>query len=664
MSKTNNINSKLLEFKCIPEICTYNSENYKVYGVNIDVEAYPDLKINKYGNVTLTGDIQTLGIGIAYSVKAFEESTKYGFSYKIQNIRREKPTDLQSSKAFLYEIITQNQADTLLSIYPDLVDRVIQNRLDDIDLSKTYNIKEYTFNIIKEKIIENFALVDLCDRFAGIFNISILKRLYDKYPSLQQIEKKLKEDPYACLCGLSRIGFRSADSLILELDKASQEKIKKGEKPIIDFGYDVQTSPQREKACVMYLLEENENNGHTKMDIREIKSQSERLTPACSEHFVDVIKNDKDVYYDKSTLSLALTKTYETEKYIADRLLEGLNIKTVWDIDCSQYKQDDNGMELTDEQLSALECLCNNNIMVLNGNGGSGKSSSTNAAIKMLQDNDKTFRLFAPTGKASVVLSDFTKQKATTIHRGLGFKPPNEWGYDETFKLDCDVLIIDEFSMVDIFLFKRVLEALDLYRTKLLLIGDDFQISSVGAGNVLYDLLHTTAIPRVTLTRIFRYGSGGIMTVATNIRLNNKFIENNECEIQMYGEDKSYNIIPILQEKIISHLKLLYKKLLERGNKPSDILILSCYNKGEYGTVEINKQIQPIANDIKSKNKIIFGETTFYQNDLVIQGVNNYTADIYYEDVSFDIRPETTFIANGEIGYVEYIFQGCPVETG
>ena len=76
MSKTNNINSKLLEFKCIPEICTYNSENYKVYGVNVDVATYPDLKINKYGNVTLTGDIQTLGIGIAYSVKVFEESTK------------------------------------------------------------------------------------------------------------------------------------------------------------------------------------------------------------------------------------------------------------------------------------------------------------------------------------------------------------------------------------------------------------------------------------------------------------------------------------------------------------------------------------------------------------------------------------------------------------
>lgn len=654
--KTNKI---IKEFTCIPEKCTYNAEDYKIYACKVNSEKFPDIKKNKYKNVSLVGNFHTLAIDVTYTVKAEEQENKkgYGTQYQVLNIKREKPTDEQSTRQFLSEIITRPQTEVLLDVYPDIVDRVIKNRLNDIDLSKTKGIKDKTFNIIKKKIIENFCLVDIVEEFQGMLSISVLKKLYEKYPSLEKIKEELKEQPYKCLAGLSRIGFKTADGLILEIDRISKEQIKKGESPIIDFGYDIFTSPQREKACIMHLLKENESNGHTRMEIKELKLQSEKLTPSCDRHFVDIIKNDEHIYFDQETKSVALTTTYKTEQYIGARIKESLTVSNVWDIDWTKYTNSEN-ITLTDEQSKALEYVCKYNLFILNGNAGSGKSASTNSIIKMLKDNNKSYKLFAPTGKASKVLSNYTNTKAFTIHRGLGFMPPNSWVYNEAFKLDCDVLIIDEASMTDIFLFKRVLEAVDFKNTKLILIGDDFQLASVGAGNLLFDLLNSKIIPKVTLTKIFRYGKGGLMTVATNTRLGKKFIDDNATEMKIYGEDKSYCMIPSNQESMMKNLKLLYSKLVKNdGFSAKDILILSSYNKGDYGTVAINKAIQPIANNVAFKNKFSLGETIYYVDDLVIQCVNNYNAMIYTGDMNQSKELDTTFIPNGEIGRIVKIIK-------
>ena len=124
----------------------------------------------------------------------------------------------------------------------------------------------------------------------------------------------------------------------------------------------------------------------------------------------------------------------------------------------------------------------------------------------MLKDNNKSYELFSPTGKAAKVLSENTNEHASTIHRGLGYMPPNNWGYNEEAKMTCDVLIIDEFSMVDLNLFKHVVDAVDFKHTKLLMIGDNAQLPSVSCGNLLHDFMQSKLIPTVTLTKVFRYG--------------------------------------------------------------------------------------------------------------------------------------------------------------
>ena len=127
---------------------------------------------------------------------------------------------------FLQEILTLQQAETLYETYPDIVSRVMENRLDDIDLSKLKGIKEFTFAKIKDKIVENFCLAELVTEFQGLISLSMLKRLHEKYTSIQVIRSKLKNDPYKCLCGLARVGFKTADGILLELDKESKENIK------------------------------------------------------------------------------------------------------------------------------------------------------------------------------------------------------------------------------------------------------------------------------------------------------------------------------------------------------------------------------------------------------------------------------------------------------
>lgn len=646
--------NNIVNFIGIVECNPYNSPNYKIYGVRVDTNKYPNIKLNKYNNVSIVGDLHELGNGIEYNIKAEEINSKYGYNYKVLNIKRERPNDFSSTELFLKEILTPTQVKSLMSIYPDIVDRVINDRLEDIDLSKLYDIGKYRFEVIKRKIIENFALAELVEEFNGLISFDILKKLYNEYSSTKKIKQELKNNPYNCLCGLNRIGFKTADSILITLDEQCKKMKSEGKTPPIYFDYDLKTSEQRCKSAIIFLLEENENNGNTKISIKELREQVKKLANLCIEHFVNVVKNSSLLYYDKETQYISKRSTYETELYIRDAILEGLKNNIVWDYDINKYIKIE-GFELTEEQQNAPKNICKFNISILDGVAGAGKSSSVKAIIDMLTDNNKTFELFAPTGRASKVLSEFTKREAMTIHRGLGYLPPNDWGYNENNKLYCDVVITDETSMVDVFIMEKLLKAIDLKRTKILIIGDSAQIPSVGAGNVLYDLINSKVIPLTRLTKPFRYGLGGITTIATNTRQGKAFLS--DKEIQIFGDDKGYTFIKTSQVNLLSKLKDLYIKLLENNN-PEDIFVLSSYNKGTYGTVEINKMLQPIANkNVKRGAKSIkFGDITFFEGDLVIQNVNNYRAEIYQEDTFAEEKK--TFVCNGEIGKILSINNG------
>ena len=642
------MNDKVLKFKGKIVRKVYANEDYRVYGVEIDKASYPELKLNRYGNITIVGDIGDLTFNVDYNITAKEENTKNGISYRVLNITRKKPTTIEDSFTFLSEVITEKQAKTLLDVYPNIIQKVINNDLDDIDFNKTNGIKEKTFEKIKNKIIDNICLAELVTEFKGYLSLSIIRKIYNKYPSVQSLKSKLKSNPYKCLCGLGGVGFKTADSILLEIEKVSNNNINNGKDPIIVFDKSLIESEERCLACVLYLLEENESNGHTKMNLADLRKEVLKTTPECLDKFVHCIKDDS-IYYDKKTMDVALAKTYNLEKYIAKQIKYGLSVNRKWDIDYTKYTES-GGNKLTDEQESVLKYLCDNNVIILNGSAGSGKSATTSSIINMLSDNNKTVTIFAPTGRASKISKSYTGLNAKTIHRGLGFMPPNSWTYNLNNKLNYDVIIIDEFSMCGLDLFGRLIDAIDFNKTKLLLVGDAAQLPSVSAGNLMRDFINSKKIPMVTLTKIFRYNSSGIINVATDIRMGKQYLPKTKDNMININGNKDYTFIKSSNENTLKSVVALYKKLLNNGCKVEDIQVLSSYNKGDYGTVSINNKLQRIANkNYGSKNNIKVGETTYYVDDIIIQKSNNYKAIVNNDAFSDDI---TTFISNGECGKI------------
>ena len=655
--------TKEVYFECIPVTEVYNKDDFKIYGCRIDTTKYPNIHLSEYKTCTIMGDFQKLVLHKKYNVLADEKIDKRGVSYVVKSISRNMPCNLKESKIFLEEFISSKKVDAILNVYPNIIKMVINGDTQNIDLSKIKGVKEKTFNKLKKKIEENFIVSEIISEFKGLIKMSTAKKLVMKYKSINGIRKAFKKDPYKCFCELDGFGFKKTDAFLLNL----YDKLKDTKDNILLFDDDLKTSYCRIKSCINYILEKNENFGNTYMDTKNLKSECLKLCLEAISHFEESLL-DIDFFYDSENKRISRFHTHQTEKYIAEELLKRNSKKTKW-LNCNYSKYNSlDGIPLTEEQCLVTKYICENNIVILNGFGGTGKSFSIKALINMLVDYNKRFSLLAPTGRAAKVLSAYTNKQAKTIHSALlhteKYNTENQEYESEEF-LYGDIIIIDEFSMVDIFLLARVLRAMDSEQ-KLLVIGDDAQLPSVGAGNVLHDMLKSNIFPTITLNKVFRYGVGGLSTVATNTRLGKEYLKESENKVQVFGEDKGYAFASVSQDYMIDYATKIYHKLLKLGSKPEDIIVLSAYNVGNYGTDVINKKIQNIVNP-NSKKYIQYKDTQFRLNDTVLNTQNNYDAIKYkpsmiYEylesdncDFDYD-NIERVFIANGEIGKITKIF--------
>lgn len=636
------------DFKCVPIKCLFHSDNFKIYATELS-SSKEKIMENKYGNISIVGNFHDLTIGIEYTIKAKEEIGKYGVQYNVKNIKRDKPTTKTETFKFLKEILTIRQAESLLNAYPNIINMIIEDNVQTLDFSKTPYIKQYTFDLIKNKIVENFHLMELVSDFKNYLSFSILKNLYDKYSSVEKIKIELSNNPYKCLCGLNRVAFKTADNILLKLEEDFNKSKLKGEEIPIEFVENLKSSQYRLFSYVEFVLKSNESNGNTNMKIKDLMLDCNKNVKDCIKHLKKILESKEfKIINDK----ISLLSTFEKEKYIFEKLFLSNNISNIWNIDnLDKYKNKD-GFIATNKQFSILDIICKNQISVLCGYSGSGKSTSAQMVIDMLLDNNKTFRIFAPTGKASKVIAKYTKQKASTVHVGLEYNPNVGWMYNEDNKLIIDFLIIDEFSMTDLSLCYNLFKALDFNRTKILIIGDPEQLPSVGCGNILHDIIDNEIVPIVMLDEIFRYGVGGITTVATKIRNSEPFLPKTDKPITI-GEDKGYTFIPSNNsEDIIKKLMWLYSKLLEKY-KSEEIMVLSPFNKGNAGSDIINKNIHKLANENcgNDNNYIQYGNNKYYIGDLLLQCVNNYNAKKYY---GLD-KDDTCFISNGDVGKISEI---------
>lgn len=570
-------------------------------------------------------------------------------------------------RSFLSSILlTDNQINEIVREYPNIIEICKENRINEIDISKLHGIGPYILKVIERKISFNLPYTEVYEAFGGLINLHNIKQLKEKYKLLSEIISEINKNPYKCLCSLDGVSFKTADSILLKI--AGNQMFQNDGQCMFGVPSDFIKSKDRCIQVTIFLLKQNEINGNTKMNINSLKKQVKDLTPECFHHLSDLLfpnRCPQEIYIDAKMNTVSRNQTYFTEKKISGSISEAIKLNNKWNLDTDKYFKIKD-FTLTPEQSQTLNMVCENSISVLTGSAGTGKSSSILALINMLKSNNKSFILAAPTGMAAKVVSRYTNTRASTIHKLLGFDViTKSFTYGKNKKLPYDMVIIDEVSMCDIFLFCSLLEAIDFKKTKLLLIGDSAQLPSVGAGNILYDLVNSKIVPVNSLTKVFRTGEGGILTAATYARTSKSYL-NSSSENQFIGNDKSYVFIPSSTENMMGKIKKLYSSLLQKGYTSKDILILSSYNKGNLGTNKINEEIQLIANPnctLKNKNISINtfdgSKTQFYINDLVLQTKNNYRATNKQNNIN---DSKFMFIPNGEIGIIKNI-SSLGVET-
>jgi len=421
-----------------------------------------------------------------------------------------------------------------------------------------------------------------------------------------------------------------------------------------EFGIDP-LCMNRVKSGIAYVLAENARIGHTCLPLNPLCERvcdylgintdlfHISLQEGCDEgrFATHVLENHERVY---------LSAYYDAECYITDKLGDMLRLSSGTNRD---FSKDITGVEFEEsiryEQLqkAAIQGCLEHNLFILTGGPGTGKTTTLNAVIRLMKKSRSLLSLAAPTGRAAKRMSELTGEPAQTIHRLLEVDASKEgltaFKRNEMNPLKADVVIIDEMSMVDVLLFESLLRAIKP-DAKLIMVGDSDQLPSVGAGNVLADLIASGKIQQIRLTEIFR--QAGESLIVTNAH---KIVSGEALELTV--KDRDFFFMPCYSEEEIAAVTVdLIKTRLPAAygfDSAEDIQVLSPTKMGFAGTRELNKQLQRAVNPASVKNKETkFGDVVFRVGDKVMQTVNDY-------NVEWKRAGERgTGVFNGDIGIV------------
>ncbi len=451
--------------------------------------------------------------------------------------------------------------------------------------------------------------------------------------------KQIKTNPYIlCTSGID-IDFRSVDRMAA------------------DLGFDAENS-DRVRAGIVYVLHENANAGHTCLPTEKLREsvcdnlgierrQFESCLDDCEEKdwVVRITLGKREFVY--------LPEYYLAETYIAKKLAFMLRTSAQYEKD---YSDEIRGVEFSeniqyeDLQRASISACLTGSVFILTGGPGTGKTTTLNGVIKILKAQKKRILLCAPTGRAAKRMSDLTGEPARTIHRLLevDFTAKGELKFkrNETNPLPADVVIADEMSMVDALLMCSLVRAIKP-TSKFIMVGDSNQLPSVGAGNVLKDLIASHYIPSVELKEIFRQAAQSLIVTNAHRIVNGEFPVLDDRQNDFFFMNKS------LESDIAEHVIQLAKQRLPDtyGFSPIDDIQVLCPTKmGMAGTKELNKQLQSALNPpSQNKAELKFFDVIFRTGDKVMQTKNDY-------DVLWTKNNEKgSGIFNGDIGIIRSV---------
>ena len=592
--------------------------------------------------VTVVGILPFLGEGeSAEFTGKYTIHPTYGQQFKAESYKRKAPETAAAILKYLstgaIRGIGPSTANKIVEKFGDEALGIIQNHPDMLATIKGISLQK---------------AYEICDEYAkqfGVRDIMFMLSKYgispekclDIYRTLGENSKELIEkNPYILCEEKINISFEDAELIAADYD----------------FEFD---NELRIAAGLEFVLKRNLTNGHTCLPrdkfidaaCRLLGCGKETAEEAC-DRLIECFRLSSKNINGKEFVSLL--KYYSAEEYIAARLFavkryaKGNVTIDPLEIDIVEKSL---GIEFEELQRNAISEAFESGILILTGGPGTGKTTTLNAIIKLFENRELNIQLAAPTGRAAQRITELTGKEAKTIHRllELEWEPDDRTVFSRNEKnpLECDVLIVDEASMIDSLLFESLLKALRL-SCRIILVGDADQLPSIGAGNILNDILSTQLFPSIRLKKVFRQSAES--RIVTNAHA---LIDGKPADFSNTGSDcfflkraDKYDTVKTVLELCSERLPAAYG-----FNPVSDIQVLCPSRKTDTGCVNLNNHLQERFNPLKKKMPQLFFKGFYIRpGDKVMQIKNNYDLEFVRDNGETGMG-----IYNGDIGFVEEI---------
>ncbi|MDD4779074.1 MAG: AAA family ATPase [Tissierellia bacterium] len=596
--------------------------------------------VNKWGCITLTGSMCEINDEDIYVVIGKEkEHEKFGIQYEVVFMCIDiKLTNKDDQYKFLEKILPERQCVEIFKAFENPVD-ILENK----DIKALCTIKGIGVPTAIKIIDKYESSKDYSEAYVRLdkygLSKNIINKLVDFYGSPNTVIAKVEGNPYILIDEVEGIGWIKADEMALNSGLGEY-------------------SINRVKAYIKYYLYEEANTGNTWVDIDDLLSAIDgtlgcELPQDVLIEALQELNKTNEIWTNEERDKIALQKFYTLEKNIAEelkRINSSANtfVFDNWEEKISEQEKRQ-GWEFTEEQKEGIKAILENQIVIIIGLGGTGKSSTVSGMLEVFKQ-DYSFAQTALSGRASCNLSEITGVEGYTIHRLLGYIPEKGFAYNKNNPLPTNIIILDELSMVGADIFYKLIQAIQT-GSKLIMLGDMGQLEAIGIGNVMKDMIDSEYIKCVELTKIHRQAAkSAIITESKKIRFEEQIIDKDFTGAEIRGELEDleldiYTDKNKTHDKIIKHFEEL---LLETENSFDIQVVVPMKDRGKASAYYLNNSLQEIVIN-KSQKGLSIGEEsdypfTIYIGDKVVNHKNNYkTLNEYGDEVP---------IFNGDLGIV------------
>ena len=604
----------MTKLRCVVERITYqNAENgYSV--MKVKVKGYDDL-------VTLVGNLLEVPAGSVLLCEGeWRVDKRYGQQFQCETWEEVMPATAYGIEKYLGSglvkgigpkfaklIVGHFGTDTIEVIETDI------ERLYEVPGIGKKRVEKIRESWEKQKDIKNVML------FLQGFGVSTAyaAKIYRQYGK-ESIDN-VKENPYRLADDIWGIGFKTADGIARKM------------------GYEM-NDERRLRSGLIYTLNQLADEGHCYAEEEQLIATAKQLLEADEECIRTAMTHaieTEDLMLDGT--AIYLPPFYYAECGTANRLNTLVHTKEAGSIFTARFDlaklQRETGIEYDEVQVEAIRQAIASKVMVLTGGPGTGKTTTTKAIIAALQSAGMRILLAAPTGRAAKRMSEATGMEAKTIHRLLEYNPQDGYKRNDENPLEGDALIVDECSMIDIILMNNLTKALPT-TMRLVLVGDIDQLPSVGAGNVLRDIIDSGVIPVVRLTRIFRQAQSSRIVMSAHAINRGCFpdISNGQhTDFFFMKQEEPEKVAETIVSLVCDRLPKAYRQ------PNANIQVLTPMQRGVVGAANLNMVLQQALNH--NTAALVRGGYTFKEGDRVMQLRNNYDKDVY----------------NGDLGYVRSV---------